>query len=245
MQAAPFLEVDDLSVAYGAIRALRGVTLRVEEGEIVAVLGPNGAGKSTLLRSITGAVRVHDGTISFLGDRIEGSSPEALVRKGISLVPEGRHVFPRMTVQENLLVGAISRRDAAAVRSDLAEVLELFPLLAERSAQGAGTLSGGEQRQLVVARSLMSRPTLMLLDEPSLGLAPIVVEQIMQLLTELRARGVTILLVEQNVHRALEIADRAYVLAVGQMVLSGSARELAETGSIERAYLGFASAGGS
>jgi len=244
MQETPFLEVDDLAVAYGAIRALRGVSLRVEEGEIVAVLGPNGAGKTTLLRSITGAVRAQGGRVAFQGERILGSSPEALVRKGISLVPEGRHVFPRMTVQENLMVGAISRRDAAAVRADLDEVLELFPILGERGTQTAGTLSGGEQQQLVVARSLMSRPTLMLLDEPSLGLAPIVVEQIMKLLATLRERGVTILLVEQNVHRALEIADRGYVLAVGQIVMSGSARELAETGSIERAYLGFASADG-
>jgi branched-chain amino acid transport system ATP-binding protein len=244
MQESPLLDVDDLSVAYGAIRALRGLSLRVEEGEIVAVLGPNGAGKTTLLRSITGAVRAQGGSISFRGRKTLGSSPEALVRRGISLVPEGRHVFPRMTVHENLLVGALSRRDAAGIRSDLDEVFDLFPILSERSGQSAGTLSGGEQQQLAVARSLMSRPTLMLLDEPSLGLAPIVVENIMRLLTRLRDRGVTLLLVEQNVHRALEIADRAYVLAVGQLVLSGSARELAETGSIERAYLGFAPAGG-
>ncbi len=244
MQGARFLEVENLSVSYGAIRALRGVSLHVEEGEIVAVLGPNGAGKTTLMRAITGSVRVHGGTITFRGERIVGAPPEALVRRGISLVPEGRHVFPRMTVRENLMVGAMSRRDAPDVRADLDQVLELFPILAERGAQTAGTLSGGEQQQLAVARSLMSRPTLMLLDEPSLGLAPIIVEQIMGLLARLRERGVTILLVEQNVHRALEIADRAYVLAVGQIVLSGSARELAETGSIEQAYLGFAQAGG-
>lgn len=235
---APFLGVEELSVAYGAIRALRDVSLHVEEGEIVAVLGPNGAGKTTLLRAITGTVRAQSGRISFRGEPITGASPESLVRRGISLVPEGRHIFPRLTVLENLLVGAIARRDAE-VRSDLDAVLELFPILAERRGQMAGTLSGGEQQQLAVARSLMSRPRLMLLDEPSLGLAPLVVEQIMRLLSELRDRGVTLLLVEQNVHRALELADRAYVLSVGRVVLSGNAAELAATGSIERAYLGF------
>jgi branched-chain amino acid transport system ATP-binding protein len=236
---APFLGVEELSVAYGAIRALRNVSLYVEEGEVVAVLGPNGAGKTTLLRAITGTVRAQSGRISFRGELITGASPESLVRRGISLVPEGRHIFPRLTVLENLLVGAIARRDTE-VRSDIDAVFELFPILAERRGQMAGTLSGGEQQQLAVARSLMSRPRLMLLDEPSLGLAPIVVEQIMRLLGELRDRGVTLLLVEQNVHRALELADRAYVLSVGQVVLSGTADELA-TGSIERAYLGFSS----
>lgn len=235
----PFLGVEELSVAYGAIRALRDVSLHVEEGEVVAVLGPNGAGKTTLLRAITGSIRPQGGRIAFRGEPITGAPPESLVRRGISLVPEGRHVFPRMSVLENLLVGAIARRDAE-VRADLGAVFELFPVLAERRGQMAGTLSGGEQQQLAVARSLMSRPRLMLLDEPSLGLAPIVVEQIMRLLGELRDRGVTLLLVEQNVHRALELADRAYVLSVGQIVLSGAADELAE-GSIERAYLGFSS----
>jgi branched-chain amino acid transport system ATP-binding protein len=236
---APFLEVDDLSVAYGAIRALRNVSLHVEEGEVVAVLGPNGAGKTTLLRAITGTVRVQSGRISFRGEPITGAPPESLVRRGVSLVPEGRHIFPRLTVLENLLVGAIARRDTE-VRSDVDAVFELFPILAERRGQMAGTLSGGEQQQLAIARSLMSRPRLMLLDEPSLGLAPLIVEQIMRLLGELRDRGVTLLLVEQNVHRALELADRAYVLSVGQIVLSGTADELA-AGSIERAYLGFSS----
>lgn len=239
--AAPLLDVEALSVAYGAIRALRGVSLHVEEGEIVAVLGPNGAGKTTLLRTIAGALRPQAGRITFRGEPIASVPPESLVRRGISLVPEGRHVFPRMTVLENLLVGAIARRDAE-VRADLEAVFELFPVLAERRQQMAGTLSGGEQQQLAVARSLMSRPRLMLLDEPSLGLAPIVVEQIMGLLGELRGRGVTLLLVEQNVHRALELADRAYVLSVGQIVLSGPAEELA-AGSIEQAYLGFSSVG--
>jgi branched-chain amino acid transport system ATP-binding protein len=238
----PFLDVEQLSVTYGAIRALREVSLHVEEGEVVAVLGPNGAGKTTLLRAITGSVRPQGGRIVFAGEPVTGAPPESLVRRGISLVPEGRHVFPRMTVLENLLVGAITRRDAE-VRSDLEALFELFPVLAERRGQMAGTLSGGEQQQLAVARSLMSRPRLMLLDEPSLGLAPIVVEQIMRLLGGLRDRGVTLLLVEQNVHRALELADRAYVLSVGQIVLSGTADELA-TGSIERAYLGFSAVPG-
>jgi branched-chain amino acid transport system ATP-binding protein len=240
MPEHPLLEVENLSVSYGAIRALRDVSLRVEEGEIVAALGPNGAGKSTLLNTIAGAVRPLEGSIAFEGHRIAGLPSEAIVRRGVSLVPEGRHLFPRLTVQENLVVGGIARRNAAAMRSDVDELFSRFPILAERSSQTAGTLSGGEQQQLAIARSLMSRPKLMLLDEPSLGLAPIVVERIMRLLQDLRARGVTILLVEQNVHRALEIADRAYVLAVGQIVLSGSARELAEGASLEQAYLGIA-----
>ena len=233
-----FLEVADLAASYGAIRALRGVSLDVREGEIVAVLGPNGAGKSTLLKAISGVVRPHEGEIAFLGDRLDGHTPESIVRRGVSLVPEGRHLFPGLTVQENLEVGGYAQRRRGAGRADLAELLGTFPILAERAGQMAGTLSGGEQQQLAIARSLMSRPRLMLLDEPSLGLAPIVVDRIMGLLAHLRERGVTILLVEQNVHRALEIADRAYVLAVGRVVLAGAASDLARTASLERAYLG-------
>jgi branched-chain amino acid transport system ATP-binding protein len=232
------LEVADLSVSYGAIRALRGVSLHVREGEIVAVLGPNGAGKSTLLKAITGVVRPHGGAIRFLGERLDGHTPESIVRRGVSMVPEGRRLFPGLTVRENLEVGGYTQRRGAA---DTREVLETFPILADRAGQMAGTLSGGEQQQLAIARSLMARPRLMLLDEPSLGLAPLIVDRIMSLLTDLRRRGVTILLVEQNVHRALEIADRAYVLAVGQVVMGGDAADLARTGSLERTYLGMAS----
>ena len=232
------LEVADLSVSYGAIRALRGVSLHVREGEIVAVLGPNGAGKSTLLKAITGVVRPHGGAIRFLGERLDGHTPESIVRRGVSMVPEGRRLFPGLTVQENLEVGGYTQRRAAG---DTRELLQTFPILAERAGQMAGTLSGGEQQQLAIARSLMARPRLMLLDEPSLGLAPLIVDRIMSLLADLRERGVTLLLVEQNVHRALEIADRAYVLAVGQTVMAGDAADLARTGSLERTYLGMTS----
>lgn len=233
------LEVKDLSVAYGPVRALHELSLEVRADEIVAVLGPNGAGKTTLLRTIAGALRPRHGSISLAGASLVGLSPEDVVRRGVAMVPEGRHVFPSLTVEENLQLGAISRRDHELIRSDLAGVLAMFPILGERRVQPAGTLSGGEQQQLAIGRALMSRPGLMLLDEPSLGLAPIIVDRIFELLVDLRARGTTLLLVEQNVHRALAIADRAYVLSVGRSVTSGPASELA-TGDLERMYLGMA-----
>jgi branched-chain amino acid transport system ATP-binding protein len=231
------LAVDDLTVAYGAVTALRDVSLRVATGEIVAALGPNGAGKTTLLRTIAGAHKPKSGDVRFDGASIVGMSPEAVLRKGVALVPEGRKIFPNLTVQENLAIGGITRKDREELRDDADRWLTRFPILGERSDQLAGTLSGGEQQQLAVARALMSRPRLLLLDEPSLGLAPIFVDRIFELVAELRAAGTTILLVEQNVHRALEIADRAYVLAVGAVVASGSTDTLVE-GDLERSYLG-------
>jgi branched-chain amino acid transport system ATP-binding protein len=238
----PLLAVDALTVAYGAVTAVRGVSLTVADGEIVAALGPNGAGKTTLLRTIAGALKPRSGAIRFDGASIAGLTPEAVLRRGIALVPEGRHIFPKLTVEENLAIGGITRRDADEVRGDTQRWFERFPILGERSGQLAGTLSGGEQQQLAVARALMSRPRLLLLDEPSLGLAPIFVDRIFELVTELRAAGTTILLVEQNVHRALEVADRAYVLSVGSVVASGSTDTLVE-GDLERSYLGISQAG--
>jgi branched-chain amino acid transport system ATP-binding protein len=236
------LEVEALTVAYGSVVAVRDVSLHVARGEIVAVLGPNGAGKTTLLRTIAGALRPHAGTVTFEGRRITGKGPEEVVRLGVASVPEGRHVFPHLTVEENLAVGAMSRTDREAIRGDAAAFLERFPILGERSRQMAGTLSGGEQQQLAIARALMSRPRMLLLDEPSLGLAPMVVDRIFQLILELRSQGVTILLVEQNVHRALDVADRAYVLSVGRLVASGETSQLLE-GELERAYLGISQTG--
>ncbi len=235
--AQRLLEVDGLTVAYGAVVAVHDVTLDVDRGEIVAVLGPNGAGKSTLLRTIAGALRPQDGEVRFEGRALRGLHPEDVVRAGIVLVPEGRLIFPGLTVQENLVVGGISRRDQDGLREDAERVLAMFPILRERAGQQAGTLSGGEQQQLAIARALMARPRLILLDEPSLGLAPIFVERIFALLGELRDAGTTLLLVEQNVHRALEIADRAYVMSVGRVVATGPASEFA-SGELERAYLG-------
>jgi branched-chain amino acid transport system ATP-binding protein len=235
--AAPLLSVDSLRVTYGAVTALRGVSLDVRRGEIVAALGPNGAGKTTLLRTIAGIMKPQAGSITFQGRPLGGLSPETVVRRGVALVPEGRHIFPGLTVEENLSIGGISRSDRAEIRRDTDAWLGRFPILGQRRTQLAGTLSGGEQQQLAIARALMSRPTMLLLDEPSLGLAPIVVDLIFALIAELRDDGVTILLVEQNVHRALEVADRAYVLSVGEIVATGPADRLIE-GELERSYLG-------
>jgi len=238
----PLLAVDALTVAYGSVVAIRDVSLDVGRGEIVAVLGPNGAGKTTLLRTIAGALRPQAGGVTFEGRRITGRGPEEVVRLGVALVPEGRHVFPRLSVEENLAVGAMSRTDRDEIRADAVGFLKRFPILGERARQMAGTLSGGEQQQLAIARALMARPRMLLLDEPSLGLAPIVVDRIFHLIHELRSQGVTILLVEQNVHRALDVADRAYVLSVGRLVASGATNDLLE-GELERAYLGISQAG--
>jgi branched-chain amino acid transport system ATP-binding protein len=241
--AAPLLSVDELSVSYGPIRALHEVTIRIDRGEVVTVLGPNGAGKTTLLRTIAGALRPHTGSVSLGGEPITGLAPEDVVRRGVALVPEGRRVFPALSVEENLLVGGIARRDAKGLQADLQRLFAMFPILGERRGQAAGTLSGGEQQQLAIARALMSRPSLLLLDEPSLGLAPIAVGRIFALISELREQGETMLLVEQNVHRALEIADRAYVLSVGRVVSEGPAADLAR-GDIERTYLGLSATEG-
>jgi branched-chain amino acid transport system ATP-binding protein len=233
----PLLVVDGLTVSYGAVVAIRDVSLEVAPGEIVAALGPNGAGKTTLLRTLAGALKPQRGSVVFDGGALTGLVPEAVVRRGVALVPEGRHVFPQLTVEENLAIGGIARTDHDAIRADTERWLARFPILGERAGQFAGTLSGGEQQQLAIARALMSRPRMLLLDEPSLGLAPIFVDRIFELIEELRADGVTVLLVEQNVHRALDVADRAYVLSVGSVVASGPTDQLVE-GELERSYLG-------
>jgi branched-chain amino acid transport system ATP-binding protein len=238
----PLLVVDALTVSYGAVVAVRDVSLDVAPGEIVAALGPNGAGKTTLLRALAGALKPQHGSVVFDGEVLTGLVPEAVLRRGVALVPEGRHIFPALTVEENLTVGGIARTDRDELRADAERWLGRFPILGERANQLAGTLSGGEQQQLAIARALMSRPRMLLLDEPSLGLAPIFVDRIFELIQELRAEGVTVLLVEQNVHRALEIADRAYVLSVGSVVASGSTDQLVE-GELERSYLGISQAG--
>ena len=239
----PLLTVDGLTVAYGAVVAVRDVSLEVASRGIVAVLGPNGAGKTTLLRGIAGALKPQSGSVTFDGRSLVGMTPEDVLRRGIALVPEGRHVFPKLTVEENLIIGAIARKDREEIRADADRWLTRFPILGERSKQLAGTLSGGEQQQLAIARALMARPRMLLLDEPSLGLAPIFVDRIFELILELRTEGVTVLVVEQNVHRALEIADSAYVLSVGSVVASGPASRLLE-GELERTYLGISTEAG-
>lgn len=232
------LEITDLAVHYGLIQAVRGISLTVEAGEIVALLGANGAGKSTTLKAIVGLVPPAGGTIRFDGQRLDDARTEEIVSRGVTLVPEGRRVFPSLTAQENLRLGAASGRAGKSWTEDRDEMFALFPILAERQNQLAGTLSGGQQQQLAIARALMSHPALLLMDEPSLGLAPQIVDTIFELIERLRQRGQTILLVEQNAAAALDIADRAYVLANGTMAMQGAAAELRASGHIAKAYLG-------
>jgi branched-chain amino acid transport system ATP-binding protein len=232
------LSISDLDVRYGAIRAVRGVSLDVAEGEIVALLGANGAGKTTTLKAAVGLVPTTRGEIRFAGKPITGRDTEDIVIAGMTLVPEGRRVFPSLTVTENLRLGAATRRNAAEIEQSRNEVLTLFPILAERAHQAAGTLSGGQQQQLAIARALMSAPKLLLLDEPSLGLAPQVVDDIFDLILRLKARGLTILLVEQDAVAALDIADRGYVMANGRVVMSGDAATLRASDEVAHAYLG-------
>jgi len=232
------LVLHDVYVRYGAIAALRGVSLRVEQGEIVGLIGVNGAGKSTTLMTIAGVLQPRGGTIDFRGESIVGSPPEEIVRKGIALIPEGRRIFPGLTVEENLRLGGSIRSDRTAIQRDLDEMCQRFPVLADRLSQAAGTLSGGEQQQLAIARGLMSRPTLLMLDEPSLGLAPQLVEDMFRLVAQLHTTGVTILLVEQNVERTLDIAGRVYLLNTGEVEFEGMASELRERVDFESAYLG-------
>jgi branched-chain amino acid transport system ATP-binding protein len=232
------LVLEDVHVRYGAIAALRGVSLHVEQGEIVGLIGVNGAGKSTTLMTIAGVLQPSKGRILFGGQSILGRPPEDILRKGIALVPEGRRIFPGLTVAENLRLGASIRSDRSEIQRDLEEMCERFPVLADRLGQAAGTLSGGEQQQLAIARGLMSRPALLMLDEPSLGLAPQLVEEIFELVAQLHEAGVTVLLVEQNVDRTLEIADRAYLLNTGEVEFEGAARELRERVDFVSAYLG-------
>jgi branched-chain amino acid transport system ATP-binding protein len=232
------LELTDVHVRYGNIRALQGVSLRVESGELVALIGSNGAGKSTTLRTISGLLRPAQGTITFEGADITTAPTDRIVALGISHCPEGRRIFGSLTVLENLRLGAVSRSESTAVAADLEMVFELFPLLKERLGQAGGTLSGGEQQMLAIGRALMSRPRLLLLDEPSLGLAPLMVERIFATIAELRRQGRTILLVEQNVHQALDVADRAYVLETGRIMLDGPASVLRHDPKVEQSYLG-------
>jgi branched-chain amino acid transport system ATP-binding protein len=232
------LELADVHVRYGNIRALQGVSLRVERGELVALIGSNGAGKSTTLRTVSGLLRPTEGTITFEGADITAAPTDRIVALGISHCPEGRRIFGGLTVAENLRLGAVSRSDAAAVADDLEMVFALFPLLRERLGQAGGTLSGGEQQMLAIGRALMSRPRLLLLDEPSLGLAPLMVERIFETIAELKRQGRTILLVEQNVHQALDVADRAYVVETGRITLEGPAAELRHDPKVEQSYLG-------
>jgi branched-chain amino acid transport system ATP-binding protein len=234
----PMLSVTDLDVRYGAIQAVRGVSLDVAEGEIVAVLGANGAGKTTTLKAAVGLVHAARGEIRFAGRSVTGRDTEDIVVAGMTLVPEGRRVFPSLTVAENLRLGAATRKNAVEIEQSRDEVLSLFPILAERANQAAGTLSGGQQQQLAIARALMSAPKLLLLDEPSLGLAPQVVDDIFDLILRLKARGLTILLVEQDAVAALDIADRAYVMANGHVVMSGDAATLRASDEVAHAYLG-------
>ena len=232
------LKIDDLKVSYGGIQAVKGISFDVPEGAIVTLIGANGAGKSTTLRSIAGLVKPEFGRIHLQAEDITGLSPDKIVSKGITLVPEGRHVFPDLTVLENLKVGAYLRRDKGEIEHDLKWVYELFPRLQERSWQAAGTLSGGEQQMLAVGRALMSRPKLIMMDEPSLGLAPIVVKGIFDIIKEINRMGVTVLLIEQNANMALKIADVGYVLETGRITLSGSGQELLRNEQVKKAYLG-------
>jgi branched-chain amino acid transport system ATP-binding protein len=232
------LEVSDLDVHYGGIHALKGVSFAVEAGTIVTLIGANGAGKTTTLRAVSGLIKPTHGQVRFLGAPITGLPAHAIVARGLAHVPEGRGIFANLTVDENLQLGAYLRTDAAGIAKDRDRVLERFPRLRERLTQNAGTLSGGEQQMLAIARALLTRPKLLLLDEPSLGLAPQVVQVIFQIVREIAADGTTILLVEQNAHLALRVAATAHVLEVGRLVSSGAARELAKDDRIRKAYLG-------
>ncbi|GBD28906.1 High-affinity branched-chain amino acid transport ATP-binding protein LivF [bacterium HR31] len=232
------LELVDLHVYYGNIHALKGVSLHVEAGEIVALLGANGAGKSTTLNTVSGLLRPRSGAVRLEGEDLTRTPPHRIVERGVVQVPEGRRVFGQLTVLENLEMGAFTRTDPKGVREDLDRVFTLFPRLKERASQVAGTLSGGEQQMLAIGRALMARPRVLLMDEPSMGLAPLLVEQIFDAIQEINRQGTTILLVEQNAYMALQVAHRGYVLQTGQVVLSGPAEELRENPEVKRAYLG-------
>jgi len=232
------LEIDGVTTRYGGVTALRDVSLDVNEGEIVALLGANGAGKSTMLRTISGLVRASKGQIRFEATTIARRSPHDIVRMGIAHAPEGRRVFARMTVRENLELGAYTRRSRSELAEDLERSFALFPRLRDRVEQKAGTLSGGEQQMLAIARAMMSRPKLLMLDEPSLGLAPLLVQTMFAVIEDLNARGTTILLIEQNARQALRIATRGYVLEVGRIAFAGSAADLMESAAVKAAYLG-------
>lgn len=232
------LKIDDINVYYGAIHAIKGISLEVNEGEIVTLIGANGAGKSTTLRTISGLLKPKTGTMTFEGKNIAGVPAHSIVKAGISQVPEGRRIFAEMSVMENLDLGAFIRKDKDGIQKDLKMVFERFPRLEERKNQEAGTLSGGEQQMLAMGRALMSRPRLLLLDEPSMGLAPLLIKEIFSIIQDINKTGTTILLVEQNANMALSIANRAYVLETGRITLSGDAKELAASEDVRKAYLG-------
>ena len=234
----PMLKIDNLHVYYGAIHAIKGISLEVNQGEIVTLIGANGAGKSTALRTISGLLKPKEGTIAFEGNSIGGVPAHEIVKQGISQVPEGRRIFAEMTVMENLELGAFTRSDKDGIKADLKMVFERFPRLEERKEQQAGTLSGGEQQMLAMGRALMSRPRLLLLDEPSMGLAPLLIREIFSIIVDINKTGTTVLLVEQNANMALSIAHRAYVLETGRITLSGDAKELAASEEVRKAYLG-------
>ena len=232
------LKIDNIHVYYGAIHALKGVSLEVKAGEIVTLIGANGAGKSTTLRTVSGLLAPKSGGISFLGENIAGMPAHEIVKHGISQVPEGRRIFAEMSVQENLEMGAFTRKDKAGVEKDFEIVYNRFPRLKERRKQQAGTLSGGEQQMLAMGRALMSRPKLLLLDEPSMGLAPLLIKEIFSIIEDINREGTTVLLVEQNANMALAIAHRAYVMETGRITLQGAAKELAASEDVRKAYLG-------
>lgn len=232
------LKAEDLMVFYGPVEAIHGVSFHVEEGEIVSIVGNNGAGKTTILKTISGLLQITKGDIYWQGKSVKGMGAAALVKAGIAQTPEGRMVFPNSTVYENLLSGAYVRKDKEEIKKDIDMFCERFPILGERRKQKAGLLSGGQQQMLAIARSLMARPKLLMLDEPSLGLAPVVVAEVYKIIEEIRKDGTSVLLVEQNATKALSIADRAYILVTGEITLSGTGRELLENDSVRQAYLG-------
>jgi branched-chain amino acid transport system ATP-binding protein len=234
----PLLEVSDIHTFYGNIEALKGISLKVEEGECVTLIGSNGAGKSSTLRSISGLTPPRQGSIRFKDKEITETPPQEIVSMGVALAPEGRHIFPRMTVYENLMLGAYLRKDQSEIAADMDRVYSLFPRLKERERQKGGTMSGGEQQMLAIGRALMARPTLLLLDEPSMGIAPILVERIYETIAEINRQGTTILLVEQNANFALDVSSRGYVLETGSVALSDRSSALRENPEVQRAYLG-------
>ena len=236
--ADTLLKVSGLKVAYGGIQAVKGVDFEVREGELVSLIGSNGAGKTTTMKAITGLLSIHGGDIQYQGRSIRGRGPWDLVKEGLAMVPEGRGVFTRMTITENLQMGAHIRKDTAEIASDLEKVFGIFPRLKERRTQLAGTMSGGEQQMLAMGRALMSRPKVLLLDEPSMGLSPIMVDKIFEVVREVHAQGVTVLLVEQNASRALQIADRGYVMESGAITMTGNARQMLDDPKVRAAYLG-------
>jgi branched-chain amino acid transport system ATP-binding protein len=232
------LEVDELHVAYGKIEAVKGISFTVEEGEVVSLIGTNGAGKTTTLRTLSGLLTPSGGTVKFNGKPLAAVPAHTIVKMGLAHSPEGRHIFPRMTIEENLQLGAFLRKDTAEIAADIEKVYGLFAVLGERRAQKAGTLSGGEQQMLAMGRAMISRPKLLMLDEPSMGLSPIMMQKIMATIRELQAQGTTILLVEQNAQAALKLADRGYVLETGRIVLKGTGSDLLHDESVRKAYLG-------